>query len=175
MLLCSLACLVGRGNSRPRTKSPDLVIEARIVTRGIGGIQTNILLVRLTNDGNAEWEEYVGMNKIRRNSSTIPPEEVTAIQQRLGAIDKSVIKPELGPYGTYVDTVTELSVGIHSDSGVLKFTIYNPWPNDSFHSQSMPKDVKSIICEIWTLHATLAKLPVDSMCDSSHNPKGSKK
>jgi hypothetical protein len=142
-----------------------LILEAKILTRGIGGIQTNLLLVRLTDDGKAEWEDYVSRTKIQRNLVSVPSEEVVALRQRLDAIDKSVIKPQMGPYGTYIDTVTELSVGLHSDNGVLKFTIYNPWPNDSFHSQPMPKDVKSIICEIWTIHAKLAKVPVDSTCD----------
>jgi hypothetical protein len=173
--LCLPACLAFRGSSKPQTKSPDLVLEARIVTRGIGGIQTNLLLVRLTNDGKAEWEDYVSRTKTRRDSATIPFKEVVAIQQRLDEIDKSVIKPQMGPYGTYIDTNTQLSVRLHSESGVLKFTIYNPWPNDSIHSQPMPKEVKSIICEIWALQAKLAKVPVDSMCDSSQDQAQKKK
>jgi hypothetical protein len=152
-----------------------LVLEARIVTRGIGGIQTSLLLARLTNVGKGEWEEYDSRRKIRRDSTTISPEEVAAIQQRLDAIDKSVIMPQLGPYGTYIDTFTDLSVGLHSGNGVLKFTIYNPWPNQASHNHPMPNDVKSIICEIWTLHARLAKVPLEPMCDSSHDQVNKKK
>lgn len=165
--LCLVVGLVGRGNSLPQTKPSDVVLEARRVTRGMGGIQVDILLVRLTNDGKAKWEEYVSITKNRSGSATIPPEEVIAIQRQLDAIDKSMIKPQMGPYGTYTDTVTELSIGLRSGSGVLRFTITNPWRNDSIHNQPLPKDVKSIMCEVWILHAKLAKIPVDSMCDAS--------
>jgi hypothetical protein len=161
-------------------KTPNLVVEARNVIHGIGGIQANDLLVKLTTDGKAEWDVNLAWNKTRRNSATIPPEEVTAIQQRLDSIDKSDIKPQTGPYATYVDTVVELTVGVRSGNAPIHFVLTNPWlPKNPGPlrdgEKAMPSEVKSIVCEIDRLRAELTKQTLESMCDSSHDSGDAKK
>jgi hypothetical protein len=40
--------------------SPIVVLEATNTIHGIGGYQNQQMLVRLTNDGNVEWDKRVG-------------------------------------------------------------------------------------------------------------------
>jgi hypothetical protein len=176
--VCVVVCLTGRGNSALYAKAPDLVVEATSVLHGI--YSANLLFIRLTSDGKVEWDEYLSWNKTKRNSAMISPEELSPIQQRLDAIDKSAIKPQMGPYATYTDTVVELNIGLATPNGVVRFVVINPWTSDlpplrDSRVKPMPAEIKSVVCEIWNLHAKFIKTEGEPLCKSSQDSKKNKK
>jgi hypothetical protein len=178
MLLCALACLSGCGNSAVDTKAPDVVLEATSVVHGISSY--TVLFIRLTSDGRVEWDESLSFNDKQRNSAMISPEELSSIQHRLNAIDKSGIQPQMGPFAGYTDVVIDLNVVLTATNGPVRFTVTNPWTGDlrpfrDDRIKPMPTEVKSIACEIWNLHAQFVKMQAEPMCKSPQDPKNKKK
>jgi hypothetical protein len=167
-------CGAGHNYSAAKPSSPTIILEAREVIHGIGGIQSDGLMIKLTNDGKAEWEEYVGRgrNKKQMKTGTISADEVAAIKQHLDGLDKSVLKPQMGPYATYIDTWNEVSVQLLSEEKTVRLSISNPWAADSAAQRKdrpMPKEVRTIICEIDKLRVELTLEPARIACNSPHD------
>ena len=142
---------------------PRVVLEA---TNEIHWPETSFdeLFVRLTNDGKVEWDERVGFQKPVRQTTTITSEQVTAIQQALNATDKRGLYEKMGPYYRNTDIWGELRLRVGSPNGVFQFSVINPWGMQKI--KPLPKEVKSIVCEVSTLRSKIAKEPLDKMCDS---------
>lgn len=152
--------------------SKALILESTNNIHGIGGKDTQ-LLVRLKQDGTAEWEESVPQKphgwKYRRKVSSVSPEQVTSIRNRLAALNMDSFRAKMGPYNTYTDTSVELQVRMLTSKGSVTFSVLNPWlcalPSCSMgKSKPIPEDVKVVICEVQKLRAQLAGEAVDPMC-----------
>jgi hypothetical protein len=172
--LAFYGCGAGHNYSAAKPAQPPIILQAREVIHGIGGIQSDGLMIKLTNDGKAEWEKYIGRgrNKKQTRTGTISADEVGAIKQRLDVLDKSVLKPQMGPYAASVDTWNEVSVQLVSEGKIVNVSISNPWAADSPFQRKdgpMPKEVRAIICEIDKLRVELAFEQPRIVCNSPQN------
>ncbi len=171
ILMCINFFSARASNAQSQVSTPVVVLDATSITRGVGGHEIQYLLVRLTDDGKVEWDKPVG-NTWERQNTSVTAERVSEIQRTLGSIDKSLVHGTMGPYHVYVDTTVELQIHMTARQGEVTFSVMNPWPPSVIPSrQRMPKNVKAIVCEIDSLHAQVASVPIMQMCranKSSH-------
>lgn len=157
-----------------QVSSPTVVVEATNTIHGIGSYQNTWLLVRLTDDGKLEWDKRVG-NAWESQAGSLTAERVAAIKRSLDAIDRNQMRDKMGPYHAYTDTSVELRVRLTTSQGVLAFTVMNPWSCEMpscLTRKPLPKDVKTVVCEIEELRAQVASdEPVDSICKTAHASK----
>jgi hypothetical protein len=152
--------------AQSRVASPIVVLEVTTTNSGIGGYHDKHMLVRLTDDGKVEWDRPVGPQAWERLTSSVSAELVYDIERTLKAIDESLIRRKMGPYYVYVDTSVELQVQMTARQGEVTFLVMNPW-SSRLVKKAMPKDVKTVVCEISMLQARVANTPIDRMCKSS--------
>lgn len=153
------------GVAQSRVASPIIVLEVTTTNSGIGGYRDKHMLVRLTDDGKVEWDKPVGQQAWERQTSSVSAELVFDIERTLMAVDESLIRGKMGPYFVYVDTSVELQVQMTARQGEVTFLVMNPW-SSRLVKKPMPKDVKTVVCEISMLEARVANTPIDRMCKS---------
>jgi hypothetical protein len=138
------------------------ILEATNSIHGVSGHEEKRLFVRLSADGKVQWEtaEWHKPNELR--STKISPELVSAIAQRLSAVDPKAFESKMGPYNRYVDTGVELFIRINTPKWKRDFSVLNPWTHSPL--KPLPKELKVVICEISRLHAQVAEEPVESIC-----------
>jgi hypothetical protein len=160
--------------ARSAASSSQVVLEAANTTRGTGGYKNELLLVRLTDDGKAEWDK-VGWDKLarqytrERQISSVSAGAVSEIKRTLNPVDESRVRSKMGPYYIYIDTSDELQIRMNSVSGLVTFTVLNPW--QGYVQKPMPKDIRTVVCEISRLHAQVANTPVDEMCSATNKSR----
>jgi hypothetical protein len=151
--------------------SPYVVVEATESVSHTLGYCENHLSVRLTSDGRVEWEEAGQMEKCGKpvqnkpdalHSTTIAAEQVSAITQRLNGVDPETLQAKMGPYNRYVDTSVELLIRISTPKWSRGFSVSNPWPY--YPLKPLPKELRTVICEISRLRAQVADEPAEPMC-----------
>lgn len=118
--------------------------------------------MRLTSDGKVEWETAEWQKPNELHSGRVAPELVSAVTQRLDAVDAEAIQAKMGPYNRYVDTSAELLIRINSSKWNRQFSVLNPWLH--WPVKPLPKELKAVICEVVWLRAQVAKEPVEPMC-----------
>jgi hypothetical protein len=170
--LCILLSPLANGVAQTNSPNGVLILESTNNIYGMGGKDSQ-LLIRLKQDGTVEWDEPV-LQKPRGRGyklrvASIPREETTSISNRLAGLTKDSFPAKMGPYGSYTDTWVELQIRIRTSSGIVAFSVLNPWlcrlPSCSMgKSKPIPVDVKAIICEVSKLRAQLAGEPFDPMC-----------
>jgi len=157
------AVILASLSSSAQTQTPaSIVVEATNSIQGSGGHEQKQLFVRLTSDGLVQWETIQWQKPNELHSTRITPELVSAITQRLDAINPEVIQAKMGPYNRYVDTSVELFIGINTPKWKRQFSVSNPWTH--WPLKTVPKDLKAVICEISRLHAQVTEEPVEPMC-----------
>jgi hypothetical protein len=166
--LCILLSPIPRAAAQTNSYPPALILESTNTIYRMGG-KNSQLLIRLRQDGTVEWEEPRLDKSHKLRTASIPPEQVASISKRLAALKKDTFRAKMGPYRTYTDTSVELQIRTMTSSGSVAFLVLNPWlcqlPSCSMgNSKPMPKDVKTVICEVSELHAQLAGGSVDPMC-----------
>jgi hypothetical protein len=168
ILISANAICATANQAEPAASSPQVVLEATNTTRGTGGYKAELLLVRLTDDGKVEWDNVGGWDKLEgqytreRQISTVSAGVVSKIKRTLTTVDESRIRSKMGPYYIYTDTTAELQIRMIAGPGSVTFTVLNPW--QGYVQKPMPKDIKTVVCEISRLHAQVANTPVDEMC-----------
>jgi hypothetical protein len=82
------------------------------------------------------------------------------------------MRDRMGPYHIYTDTSVELRIRLTNAQGVLAFTAVNPWScgtGSGFTRKPLPKDVKTVVCEIDRLRALEGPDErLDPMCTTAH-------
>ncbi len=169
LLLVFVCPKVSSLNGTPQSKQPQsqVVLEVWNVNYGIFNFRDEWLLVRLTSDGTVDWETTVALKSHKRHDAKVSAKEVTAIAERLRAIDGSGIKDRMGPYNTYTDTSVELKIQATLATGRRRFSVINPFPG--YMPKPMPSDVKAIACEIYKLRSKVASEPLRPFCDGAPN------
>lgn len=161
--LCAVVIFLASHPSIAQTKTPaPIVVEATSSIRGSGGYEHKHLLVRLTSDGNLQWETEQAQKPNELHSTKIAPTVVSAITQRLDEVDPGATQGKMGPYNVYVDTSVELLIAVTTPKGTRHFSVSNPWPGRPI--KALPNELKAVICEIDRLHGQVAKEPVQPMC-----------
>lgn len=162
-VLCAvIAFLVPLSSSVQAQTPPSVVIDATNSIQGDGGEQKE-LFVRLTSDGKVEWETTERQKPNELHSGRVAPELVSAITQRLDAVDPEAIQARMGPYNRYVDTSAELFIRIDTSKWKRQFSVVNPWPH--WPVKPLPKELKTVICEVVRLREQVAKEAVRPMCE----------
>jgi hypothetical protein len=141
---------------------PSVVIEASNSIQSDGREQKE-LFVRLSSDGKVEWETTEWQKPNELHSSRIAPELVSAITNRLVAVDPEAIQAKMGPYNRYVDTSSELFIRINTLKWNRQFSVLNPWPH--WPVKPLPKELKAVICEVVRLRAKVTREPVEPLCE----------
>jgi hypothetical protein len=159
-VIALLAALPSTAQTQPPAS---IVVEATNSIRGIGGYERKCLLVRLTSDGKVQWETTQWQKPNELHSTKIAAELVSAMTQRLDEIDPEAIQPKMGPYNVYVDTSVELLVSITTSKWKRQFSVSNPWPGRR-PIKPLPKELKTVICEVSRLQAQVAEEPVEPLC-----------
>jgi hypothetical protein len=109
-----------------------------------------------------QWETTQWQKPNELHSTKIDAQLVSAITQRLDAIDPEAIQERMGPYNRCVDTSAELFIRINTPKWKRQFSVINPWTH--WPLKPVPKEVKAVICEISRLQAQVAQEPVEPMC-----------
>lgn len=162
---CAMASRAQSGVS-----APIVVLEATRTAHEIGGYQSKELFLRLTEDGKVEWDKLVGKNAWERQTGSVSAKEVTEIERTLRSVNQNLFGGNMGPYFVYVDSSVELRVRMTAKRRQLTFLLMNPW-SPGGAGKRMPKDVKTVVCEIDTLHAQVANEPVNEMCKATNPPR----
>jgi hypothetical protein len=172
LLFCSSFCTIAAG-VQSQASSPNVVLEVTSTNYGVGGHQDKRLLIRLTDDGKVEWDNWLG-NNWKRETSAINAERVSEVQRALDGIDStSVRNKKVGPYHIYMDNSVVLQIQMHVRQEQVTFSVINPWPSnmpsEAEHSlihKTMPKNVKVVVCEIDKLSGEVAHTPVSELCQT---------
>jgi hypothetical protein len=168
LLLCVNSFSAIESGAQSQASPPMILLEATSTLHGIGGYQSQLLLVRLTDDGKVEWDKLVGPRATERQTSSVSEERVSEIKRALGSIDESSLHGTMGPYHIYMDTSVELQIHMTVRKAEVAFSVMNPWPPTEFPGHKrMPKDVRVVVCEIDKLHAQVADIPVTAMCKAT--------
>jgi hypothetical protein len=163
---CVMACAVPAA-----VAPPAVVLEATSTMHGVGGYEEKSLLLRLTEDGKIEWDEWIAPNRLERKTDSVGNDVVSKIQDTLNRVDRKTFRARMGPYYTYVDTSVELEIRMNAKAGPLKFFLVNPWYGDPVPRKAMPTDVRTVFCEVDSLYAEKTGVAVDRGCktkDPSH-------
>lgn len=166
LIWINATCNPAGGWPQSGVSTPNVVLEATSTTHGIGGVGNKLLVVRLTDDGKVEWDKLVGPQESERQTSTVSAEVVSDIERTLKAVDQSLFRGKMGPYYVYIDTSDDLQIRMTARSGKLTFLVTNPWSPGTIH-KPMPRDVKTVLCEISKLHAQVANAAVNQMCNAT--------
>ena len=169
IVICVHSFCAIASDAQSRVPRPIVVLEAIDTVRGIGGYKNDELLVRLTGDGKVQWDKWVG-RAWKRQTSSLSAERMSETERSLDAIDHSGLRASMGPYYVYTDTETELRIRMATSRGELTFSVLNPWSGLSTR-KPMPKNVKTIVCEISRLRAQVAKEPIDHHLCGTGNTK----
>jgi hypothetical protein len=135
------------------------------------GQEAERLLVRLTEDGKVEWDEWKVFPASERHTGSVSANVVSDVQHALNAVDQSLFRSQLGPYYGYIDTSDELQVRMKTKRGPVEFRLINPWSKERMPQKPMPTDVRIVFCEIDTLYAKNANHPVDVACKTNDSPR----
>jgi hypothetical protein len=127
------------------------------------GQEAERLLVRLTEDGKIEWDEWKVFPASERHTGSVSANVVSEVQHALNTVDQSVFRSQLGPYYGYTDTWNELQVRMKTKTGPVEFQLINP-SQSGRPLRPMPTDVRIVFCEIDALDAKNANHPVDEAC-----------
>jgi hypothetical protein len=93
---------------------------------------------------------------------------VSEVRRTLDAINKSLVHGKMGPYHVYEDVSDELRIHVMVGQEEVAFSVMNPWPPGRLPGRKpMPRDVKVIVCEIDSLHAQVANIPVNELCKAN--------
>jgi hypothetical protein len=157
------------GCARPTTPVPGVVLEATLKHHGMGQ-EAERLLVRLTEDGKTEWDEWKAFPASERHTGSVSANVVSEVQHALNTVDQSVFRSQLGPYYGYTDTWNELQVRMKTKTGPVEFQLMNPWQSGR-PQKPMPTDVRIVFCEIDTLDAKNANHPIDEACKTNDSPR----
>ena|ERR1700722_12796962 len=164
-------CTIAAG-VQSQASSPNVVLEViSTINYGVGVHQDKQLLMRLTDDGKVEWDNWLG-NTWKRETSAINAERVSEAQRALDGIDStSVRNRKMGPYHIYMDSSVVLQIRMHVRQEQVTFSVINPWPSNmpsevehSLIHKAMPKNVKVVVCEIDRLSSEVANTPVSELC-----------
>jgi hypothetical protein len=163
-------CTIAAG-VQSQASSPNVVLEVISTNYGIGGHQDKELLIRLTDDGKVEWDNWLG-NTRKRETSAVNAKRVSEVQRALDGIDStSVRNKKMGPYHIYMDTSVVLQIQMHVRQEQVTFSVTNPWPSnmpsevdDALIHKAMPKNVKVVVCEIDRLSSGVRNTPVSELC-----------
>jgi hypothetical protein len=134
------------------------------------GQEAERLLVRLTEDGKIEWDEWKVFPGSERHTGSVSANVVSEVQHALNTIDQSLFRSQLGPYYGYIDTADELQVRMKTKTGPVEFRLINPWSSGR-PQKPMPTDVRIVFCEIDTLYAKNANHPVDEACKTNDSSR----
>jgi hypothetical protein len=126
-----------------------------------------LLVVRLTDNGKVEWDKLVDSRVSERQTSSVSAEVVSNIERTLKAVDQSLFGGKMGPYYVCLDTSSDLQVRMTARSGELTFLVTNPW-SPGIVRKPMPKDVKTVVCEISRLRTQVGNIPIDQMCKATN-------
>ena len=163
----NLICVMS-SDAQSQRSSPIVVLEATNTIHANGNYQSQQLLIRLTNDGNVEWDNAVGNDAWERRTSFVSAERVAEIERTLDAIDKNMIHDTMGPYQIYIDTSVELQIHMTVRQAEVKFSVLNPWlPGALPRRKPMPRDVKAVVCVIDRLNAEVANVSVNDLCKAN--------
>jgi hypothetical protein len=162
--VCAMA-----GCARPTATVPIVVLEATWKHHGMGE-EAERLLVRLTEDGKIEWDEWKAFPTSERHTGSVSANVRSEVQHALNTVDQSLFRSQMGPYYVYIDTADELQVRMKTKTGPVEFRMINPW-SSGMPRQPMPKDVRIVFCEIDTLYAQNAQFPVDQACKTSDSSR----
>jgi hypothetical protein len=138
------------------------------------GQEWKSLLVRLTEDGKIEWDEWKAFQAFpafERHTGLVSANVLSEVQHALNMVDQSLFRSQMGPYYVYIDTVDELQVRMKTKTGPVEFRMINPWSSGMMPRQPMPKDVRIVFCKIDTLYAQNAQSPVDQACKTSDSSR----
>lgn len=163
--LCAFVPVARRCHAQSQLSGRRVVLEATELSTGFK-LRDKKLLVRLTNDGNVQWDESAGNSKYERRVAMISRNEVIEIQRNLDAVDKTGIHGKMGPYSYEVDTRDLMRLRIASPDGERHFSVIDPWSNLGVF-KPLPNELKLIICEASKLRAKMAKEPLEKICDPS--------
>jgi hypothetical protein len=153
-------------DAQSQRSSPVVVLEATNTIHANNNYQKQWLFIRLTNDGNVEWDKAVG-NAWERQTSIVSAERVAEIEQTLAAIDKNILHGKMGPYYIEEDASVELQIHMTVSQAEVKFSVINPWlPSALPRHKPMPKNVRAVVCEIDRLHSDVANISVNELCKS---------
>jgi len=169
IVICAHSFCTIASDGQSRVSHPIVVLEGINAIHGFGEHQADRMLVRLTDDGKVQWDKWVG-NTWKRQISSVSVERMSEIRRSLDTVDQSQLRAKMGPYHRYVDTSVELHIRMATSRGELVFSVLNPWWND-IPSKPIPKDMKTVVCEISRLHAQVAKESVDHMCETINAPQ----
>jgi hypothetical protein len=154
------------GEAESQMSPPIVVLEATDTIHANGPYQSQHMLVRLTSDGSVEWDKMVG-NSWERQTRSVGAERVAEIRRTLDSINKSLVHGKMGPYHVYEDISNELQIHVVVGQEEVVFSVMNPWLPGRPARKPMPRDVKVVVCEIDSLHAEVANLPVNELCKAS--------
>jgi hypothetical protein len=155
--------------ARPKTTPPAAVLEATSTHHGMGQ-EEKLLIVRLTEDGKIEWDEWKAPRVLERQTGSVSANVVSEIQHALNTVDQSLFRSKMGPYYVYVDTSDELQVRMKTKTGPVEFLLINPW-SSGWPREPMPKDVKIVFCEIDALYAQNAHFAGDQGCKTKDSSR----
>jgi hypothetical protein len=162
--VCAMA-----GCPRPTAPVPVVVLDVTEIHYGIGQ-KAERLLVRLTEDGRIEWDEWKAFPASERHTGLVSANVVSEVQHALNTVDQSLFRPQLGQYYVYTDTFDELQVRMKTKTGPVEFRLINPWSHGT-PQMPMPTDVRTVFCEIDTLYSKNANHPVDEACKTNDSPR----
>ncbi|HEV3218584.1 MAG TPA: hypothetical protein VGZ48_02345 [Candidatus Acidoferrales bacterium] len=163
----------------PTSEAPTIVIEASWTNSGIGGYEKSALLVRVFSDKTIQYDKVGTANSLMAGTAntlitvSMSDDQLSSLQQRLRAIDKSEIKERMGPYNQYVDTWQEFQIQLVSKGSAFHFSVTNPWPCPGCTSRKLkplPEEIRRILCESSKLRSLASHEPIDPNCDSKDSP-----
>jgi hypothetical protein len=165
--VCAMA-----GCARPTAPVPVVVLEATEIHHGMGQ-EAERLLVRLTEDGKIEWDEWKAFPASEHHNGSVSANVVSEVQHALNTVDPSLFRSQLGPYYAYIDTSDELRVRMKTKTGPVEFRLINPWSSGitAMPQKPMPTDVRIVFCEIDALYAKNANHAVDETCKTNDSPR----
>jgi hypothetical protein len=163
--VCSMAAC-----TRPTAPAPVVVLEATRIHHGMGQ-EASWLLVRLTEDGKIEWDEWKKFPASERHAGSVSASMVSEVQRVLDSADQSAFRPQMGPYYIYIDTSDELQVRMKTKTGPVEFQLINPWSDGLSQQKPMPTDVKIVFCMIDALNAKNARHPIDETCNTNDSSR----
>jgi len=168
LMLIGAVCTMA-GCARPTAPVPVVVLEATHIHHGMGQ-EAERLLVRLTEDGKIEWDEWKAFPASERHTGSVSANVVSEVQHALNTVDQSLFRSQLGPYYVYIDTSDELQVRMKTKTGPVEFRLINPWSHWR-PLKPMPTDVRIVFCEIDSLYAKNANHAVDETCKANDSPR----
>jgi hypothetical protein len=158
-IVSSCADTVG---AQSQSTSPAVILEAISTFNGLGADQDKHLLLRLRADGRLDWDKVAGY-VWERQTSFVNERVVSDVERALDTVRLGSVRGAMGPYFIYEDSSVEIQVQMTARKREITFLAINPWW-DVRARKHMPKDLKTVICEINSLRALVASDSVDQLC-----------